>query len=83
MTSEVVHVRNEQLLRENVREWVRANRRTGADPADWAAAIAVGAYQDGASVAEACQTARDFVRCWWDHPSHWQEADGELVTLAS
>jgi len=37
---------------------------------DRAANLAVGAYEDGASVAEACELARRYVESWLRHPAN-------------
>ena len=68
--SEVVDVKNERVLSEIVRTWAQRQACCDAGAAERAASVAVRTYEGGASVTEACQAARAFVRSCSLHPSH-------------
>lgn len=64
---------NETVLSEVVWAWAADLLPGQQAAADGAAAMARQALADGATVAEACHTARAFVRSWSSHPAHRAE----------
>lgn len=52
-----------------VRRWAVSRPKASRLMADRAANLAVRAYEDGASVAEACELARSYVGSWLRHPA--------------
>lgn len=71
----------ELIIAELVREWVQHVRPDDAYAADAAAALAVRCYVGGASVADACTEAREFIGSWSRHPSH--AASSSPLAIAS
>lgn len=65
---------HEQLLSRLVSEWALKTLPHQSVAAERAAAVAVRAYTNGASVGEACFLAREFLESWARHPSNRREA---------
>jgi len=59
----------EVLIADMVRSWAVSRLKASRLMADRAANLAVRAYEDGASVAEACELARRYVESWLRHPA--------------
>jgi hypothetical protein len=76
--SEVVDMANESVLIEVVREWGAQQPGCDSSAAEGAASVAARAYANGASVTEACQAARAYLRSWIAHPSHLLVTDRSL-----
>lgn len=74
---------NERLVGELVRAWVHQELPGDLDAANVAAASALAAYEDGASVTEACRQARAFVGSWCRHPAHQGLGHDAVVRLVS
>lgn len=74
---------NEQVLTEAVRAWVDQELPGDHGAAKRAAAVALGCYQECASVSEACRRASAFVGSWTRHPAHWKVGQDAMVRLAS
>lgn len=67
------------VLGEVVRAWVEQRWPGEHEAAGSAAVVAMAAYEDGATVREACDKARVFMGSWLDHPSHREiDRDGKL-----
>src|SRR5581483_216773 len=64
------HMTPELLLASAVRQWVDEVLPGDDAAARAATGLAVGVYEGGASVAEACEQARQFIGSWSRHPSH-------------
>ena len=60
----------ELIIAGMVRDWVARALPNDRAAADVAAAYAVHAYTQGASVSEACEEARRLIGSWIRHPSH-------------
>jgi len=60
----------EVLIADTVRRWALSRPEASGLMADLAASRAVGAYKDGASVAEACELARSYAESWLRHPAN-------------
>lgn len=73
----------EVALAEAVRDWTRARCPGEPSVAERATAVALDSYAGGASVAEACQQARSYVRAWVCHPAHHGHLSVSLLPLAS
>lgn len=67
---------NEDALVEVVRHWADGVLPGHPRATETAASLARQAFHDGASVSEACQLARSFLRSWADHPAHWHVLGG-------
>lgn len=71
-------MRNDLVLAEAVRAWATTELPGESRAADRAASIAQDAYEQGASVVEACGRARAFVGSWMRD----EEARDAVVRLA-
>lgn len=60
---------NGQVLAEVVRAWAGAQTPDRPSMADRVAVMAERAYEEGASVVEACRQAQELLRSWSRHPS--------------
>jgi len=67
------------LIADMVRRWVMSGPRASKLMSDRAADLAVGAYEDGASVSEACELARRYVQSWRRHPANGAPLSLELA----
>lgn len=70
-------------LAEAVRDWARAYCPQRPSVAERAAAVALECYVGGASVAEASEQARRYVRGWVCHPSNSGYLTDSSLPLAS
>lgn len=70
---------NEFVLAEVVRAWANQESPGDAQAAERAAAAARDAYASGASVDEACRTARAFLASWTCHPAHQKGCRGDVA----
>lgn len=60
---------NESVLNEVVRAWGAQQPDCDSSAAEGAALIAASSYAGGASVTEACEAARSYLRSWAAHPA--------------
>ena len=73
----------EEVLLETVRTWAEQTLPGEPNAAERAAVVALVAYRQGGSIAEACRQARGFVVSWSRHPSHLAAAVGPPVPIVS
>lgn len=73
----------QQALASEVRTWVTSKYPGDIQIADRAVAVAMAAYEEGASVSEACERARSLLESWERHPSNWRRANFATARLAS
>ena len=67
-----------------VRSWVGAQLPGESAVADCAARVAGAAYDDGATIGDACDAAASFVGSWLRHPSaHGRAGQDVVVAQAS
>ena len=78
LDAEATTVTAETILVNMVEEWAVREVPRDPDVAAKAAALALQCYVGGASVSEACEEARRFVRCWMRHPSRTRSAKTSL-----
>ena len=72
-----------RVLADAVRSWVGAQLPGELVVADSAARVAEAAYDDGATIRDACDEAACFVGSWLRHPSHWRAGQDVVVAQAS
>ena len=74
---------NNPVLGAVVRAWIERELPGDRGAADRAAFIAQAAYDQGASVREACERARGFVDSWERHPANHGARHDAVARLAS
>jgi hypothetical protein len=79
----VVDVEVEVALAEAVRDWTRECCPGEPSVSERAVAVALDSFVGGASVAEACEQARSYVRAWVYHPAHSGYLLNSRLPLAS
>lgn len=73
----------ELALAGSVWDWTRHQYPAEPRVAERAVAMALSSYAGGASVAEACESARAFVASWAHHPAQREAWQGDQLRLAS
>lgn len=75
--------RDELALAEAVRSWIKAEVADDAGGTERAVAMALTAYEDGASAQEAFREARSFMGSWLRHPMNWRGGRATELSRAS